>query len=57
MKTVKIRERKGEFQVYEKESGIIVFRGKTEDACFDFLANQREFSYQETEEEGVHYVY
>ena len=57
MKTVKIRKRKGEFQVYEKETGIIVFRGKTEDACFDFLANQREFSYQETEEEGVHYVY
>lgn len=57
MKTVKIRERKGEFQVYEKDTGRIVFRGKSEDECFDFIANQRKYSYQETEEEGVHYVY
>jgi len=57
MKTVKIRERKGQFQVYEKETQRIVFRAKTEDECFDFLANQMDFSYEETEEEGVHYVY
>ncbi len=57
MKTVKIRERNSRFQVYEKDTQRIVFRGKTEDECFDFLANQMDFSYEETEEEGVHYVY
>ena len=57
MKTVKIRERNGEFQLYENESGKIVSRGKTEDECFDFLANQREYSYQETEQKGFRYIY
>jgi hypothetical protein len=57
MKTVKIRPQKGEFQVYEKLTNKIVFRGKTKDECFDFLTGQNDYSFEETEEEGVHYVY
>jgi len=57
MKTVKIRNRKGEFQVYEKDTNKIVFRAKTEGECFDFLLNRDEYFIEETREEGVHYVY
>jgi hypothetical protein len=57
MKTVKIRERKGEFQVYEKEAGLIVFRGKSRLECKRFLAGKDEYSYEPTQEKGIHYVY
>jgi hypothetical protein len=57
MKTVKIRERKGEFQLYEKESGKIVFRGNSRLACFKFMNNKIDYSYEPTREKGVHYVY
>jgi len=57
MKTVKIRNRKGEFQVYEKDTNKIVFRAKTEIECFKFLTNQENYSFEETREKGIHYVY
>jgi hypothetical protein len=57
MTTVKIRERKGEFQVYEKQSGKIVFTGKSRVDCKRFLAGKNEYSYEPTREKGIHYVY
>ncbi len=57
MKTVKIRERKGEFQLYEKDTGLIVYRGGSRLECFKFLNNNMKYSYEPTREKGVHYVY
>ena len=58
MKIVKIRERNREFQIYEKESKKIVFRGKTKQACFDFLGDHfQEYAIESTQEKGVLYVY
>lgn len=57
MTTVKIRERKGEFQVYEKITGHIVFRGGSRRACFEFLKDKDDYTYEPTREKGVHYVY
>ena len=55
MKTARIRERNGEFQVYEKDTNRIVFRGKTWQECFDFFLGNDE--YEPTRKKGVHYVY
>ena len=57
MKTVKIRNRKGEFQVYEKDTNKIVFRAKTKVECFKFLTNQDNYSLEGSREKGIHYVY
>ena len=57
MKTVKIRERKGEFQVYDKEAGTILFRGGSRLECKKFLAGKNDLSYEPTREKGIHYVY
>ncbi len=57
MKTVKIRERKGEFQLYEKDTNRIIFRGKSRLECKKFLAGKDGYSYEPTREKGIHYVY
>jgi hypothetical protein len=57
MKTVKIRGRKGGFQIYEKETGRIVFKGESRLECKRFLAGKDEYSYEPTREKGIHYVY
>lgn len=57
MEIVRIRERKGEFQVYEKATGKIVFRAKSEKECNSFLANQKKFIFEATPEHGVNYVF
>ena len=57
MKVVKIRERNNEFQVYEKDFKKIVFRGKTRQSCFHFLAENNHYAYEATQEKGVHYVF
>jgi hypothetical protein len=57
MKVVKIRERKNEWQVYEKDSNRIVFRGSSRLDCKKFLAGKAEYSYEPTREKGIHYVY
>ncbi len=57
MSTVKVRKFNDKFQVYEKETGRIVFRAASKDECFAFLANQRKYSFEASEKKGIHYVY
>jgi hypothetical protein len=57
METVRIRERNGVFQLYEKNGGKIIFRGKSRLDCFKFLNNNADYSYEPTKEKGIHYVY
>ncbi len=57
MKTVQIIKQNDGWRIREKDTGRVAFQGKTEDECFDFLTNQKEFAYQEAEEEGVRYIY
>ncbi len=58
IQTVRIRERNNEFQLYEKLTEKIVFKGKTQRECSAFLASHNdEFSFEATPENGVQYIY